>query len=60
MLTKILSYIRDVKIEFTKIVFPKKQEWVSMSILVLIVVVISGSALYLVDSIFGILIGIII
>lgn len=51
-----LKYFKDAKSEFKKVVWPSKKQVFNNTVVVLATIVVSGIAIWGVDSIFGLLI----
>lgn len=47
------SFLDDTKEELSKVVWPSRQQVISESVAVLLMVILSASLIYLVDSFFG-------
>ena len=56
--TGVVSFLRETKVELKKVTWPTKQELMSNTIVVLIAVFLCAGLIYVIDSIFSILFGI--
>lgn len=53
----VVSFLTDTKAELKKVTWPTKQELISNTIVVLIAVVLCAVLIYVIDTIFSILFG---
>lgn len=55
--TGVVDFLRETKVELKKVTWPTKQELISNTIVVLIAVVLCAGLIWIIDSFFSILFG---
>ena len=56
--TVVVDFLRETKVELKKVTWPTKQELISNTIVVLVAVLLCAGLIWIIDSIFSILFGI--
>lgn len=56
--TGVVDFLRETKVELKKVTWPTKQELISNTIVVLIAVVLCAGLIWIIDSFFNIIFGI--
>lgn len=55
--TGVVDFLRETKVELKKVTWPTKQELISNTIVVLVAVLLCAGLIWIIDSIFSILFG---
>ena len=57
---RIVKFFKDLISEVKKVVWPSKKQLLNNSVIVLAVCILSGIALFIVDSVFGLLLNLVV